>query len=87
MNNNSINAISPIDGRYSNQTSFLEAYFSEKALIRFRLEIEIEYFIKLTETDISQLKDWKKNYNAQLREIYTNFNDSDALKIKEIERK
>ena len=86
MNNNSINAISPIDGRYSNQTSFLEAYFSEKALIRFRLEIEIEYFIKLTETDISQLKDWKKNYNAQLREIYTNFNDSDALKIKEIEK-
>ena len=53
MNNNSINAISPIDGRYSNQTSFLEEYFSEKALIRFRLEIEIEYFIKLTETDIS----------------------------------
>ena len=86
MNNNSINAISPIDGRYSNQTSFLEAYFSEKALIRFRLEIEIEYFIKLTETDITQLKDWKKNYNAQLREIYTNFNDSDALKIKEIEK-
>ncbi len=86
MNNNSINAISPIDGRYSNQTSFLEAYFSEKALIRFRLEIEIEYFIKLTETDISQLKDWKKNYNAQLREIYINFNDSDALKIKEIEK-
>ena len=86
MNNNSINAISPIDGRYSNQTNFLEAYFSEKALIRFRLEIEIEYFIKLTETDISQLKDWKKNYNAQLREIYTNFNDSDALKIKEIEK-
>ena len=86
MNNNSINAISPIDGRYSNKTSFLEAYFSEKALIRFRLEIEIEYFIKLTETDISQLKDWKKNYNARLREIYTNFNDSDALKIKEIEK-
>ena len=86
MNNNSINAISPIDGRYSNQTSFLEEYFSEKALIRFRLEIEIEYFIKLTETDISQLKDWKKNYNARLREIYTNFNDSDALKIKEIEK-
>ena len=86
MNNNSINAISPIDGRYSNQTSFLEAYFSEKALIRSRLEIEIEYFIKLTETDISQLKDWKKNYNARLREIYTNFNDSDALKIKEIEK-
>ena len=86
MNNNSINAVSPIDGRYSNQTKFLKAYFSEKALIRFRLEIEIEYFIKLTETDITQLKDWKKNYNAQLREIYTNFNDSDALKIKEIEK-
>jgi len=86
MNNNSINAVSPIDGRYHNQTSFLNAFFSEKALIKFRLEVEIEYFIKLTETDISQLKEWKKNDNSQLRDIYKNFKDSDAAKIKDIEK-
>jgi len=86
MNNNSINAVSPIDGRYHNQTNFLDAYFSEKALIKFRLEVEVEYFIKLAETDISQLKDWKKNDNSLLREIYKNFKDSDAAKIKDIEK-
>ena len=86
MNNNSINAVSPIDGRYHNQTSFLNAFFSEKALIKFRLEVEIEYFIKLTETDISQLKEWKKNDNSLLRDIYKNFKDSDAAKIKDIEK-
>ncbi|MAT79657.1 MAG: adenylosuccinate lyase [Flavobacteriaceae bacterium TMED238] len=86
MNNNSINAVSPIDGRYYNQTSFLNAFFSEKALIKFRLEVEIEYFIKLTETDISQLKEWKKNDNSLLRDIYKNFKDSDATKIKDIEK-
>ena len=61
MNYNTINAVSPIDGRYHNQTNFLDAFFSEKALIKFRLEVEVEYFIKLAETNISQLKDWKKN--------------------------
>ena len=48
MNNNSINAISPIDGRYYNQTHFLDEFFSEKALIKYRLTVEVEYFIKLT---------------------------------------
>ena len=86
MNNSSINAVSPIDGRYHNQTSFLDAFFSEKALIKFRLEVEVEYFIKLTETDISQLKEWKKNDNSLLRDIYTNFKDSDASNIKDIEK-
>ena len=86
MNNNSINAVSPIDGRYHGQTNFLDAFFSEKALIKFRLEVEIEYFIKLAETDIIQLKDWKKNDNSLLREIYKNFKDSDAAKIKDIEK-
>ena len=86
MNINSINAVSPIDGRYHNQTGFLDAFFSEKALIKFRLEVEIEYFIKLTENDISQLKEWKKNDNSLLRDIYTNFKDSDAAKIKDIEK-
>ena len=86
MNNNSLNAVSPIDGRYHGQTNFLDAFFSEKALIKFRLEVEIEYFIKLAETDISQLKDWKKNDNSLLREIYKNFKDSDAAKVKDIEK-
>ena len=86
MNNNSINAVSPIDGRYYAQTNFLDAFFSEKALIKFRLEVEIEYFIKLAETDISQLKEWKKNDNSLLRDIYTNFKDSDASNIKDIEK-
>ena len=86
MNNNSINAVSPIDGRYHSQTNFLDAFFSEKALIKFRLEVEVEYFIKLAETDISQLKEWKKNDNSLLREIYKNFKDSDASKIKDIEK-
>ena len=86
MNYNTINAVSPIDGRYHNQTNFLDAFFSEKALIKFRLEVEVEYFIKLAETDISQLKGWKKNDNSLLREIYKNFKDSDAAKIKDIEK-
>ena len=86
MNNNSINAISPIDGRYYNQTQFLDEFFSEKALIRYRLRIEVEYFIKLTESKINQLSDWNKNNNSKLRDIYINFDDSDAIKVKEIEK-
>ena len=86
MNNNSINAISPIDGRYYNQTQFLDEFFSEKALIRYRLRIEVEYFIKLTESKINQFSDWNKNNNSKLRDIYINFDDSDAIKVKEIEK-
>ena len=86
MNNNSINAISPIDGRYHNQTHFLDEFFSEKALIKYRLTVEVEYFIKLTESKINQLSDWNKNNNSKLRDIYINFDDSDAIKVKEIEK-
>ena len=86
MNNNSINAISPIDGRYYNQTQFLDEFFSEKALIKYRLTVEVEYFIKLTEAKINQLSDWNKNNNSKLRDIYINFDDSDAIKVKEIEK-
>ena len=86
MNNNSINAISPIDGRYDSQTQFLDEFFSEKALIRYRLRIEVEYFIKLTESKINQFSDWNKNNNSKLRDIYINFDDSDAIKVKEIEK-
>ena len=86
MNKNSINAISPIDGRYYNQTHFLDEFFSEKALIKYRLTVEVEYFIKLTESKINQLSDWNKNNNSKLRDIYINFDDSDAIKVKEIEK-
>ena len=86
MNNNSINAISPIDGRYYSQTHFLDEFFSEKALIKYRLRVEVEYFIKLTESKINQLSDWNKNNNSKLRDIYINFDDSDAIKVKEIEK-
>ena len=86
MKINSINAISPIDGRYSNQTSNLQDYFSEKALIKYRLKIEIEYFIKLTEIKIDGLKSWRKSNNQLLRKIYTDFDEKNALEIKEIEK-
>ncbi len=86
MNKNSINAISPIDGRYSTQTDYLSEFFSEKALIKFRLKVEVEYFIKLTEIGINQLSDWNKKNNPSLRNIYDNFNDSHANEIKKIEK-
>ena len=86
MNKNSINAISPIDGRYSTQTDYLSEFFSEKALIKFRLKVEVEYFIKLTEIGINQLSDWNKKNNPTLRNIYDNFNDSNANEIKKIEK-
>lgn len=86
MNKNSINAISPIDGRYSAQTDYLSEFFSEKALIKFRLKVEVEYFIKLTEIGINQLSDWNKKNNPTLRNIYYNFNDSHANEIKKIEK-
>ena len=86
MKINSINAISPIDGRYSNQTSNLQDFFSEKALIKYRLKIEIEYFIRLTELKIDGLKSWKKSNNKLLRKIYTDFDEKNALEIKEIEK-
>lgn len=86
MKINSINAISPIDGRYSNQTSNLQDFFSERALIKYRLKIEIEYFIKLTELKIDGLKSWRKSNNKLLRKIYTDFDEKNALEIKEIEK-
>ena len=86
MNKNSINAISPIDGRYYTQTDYLSEFFSEKALIKFRLKVEVEYFIKLTEIGINQLSDWNKKNNPTLRNIYDNFNDSHANEIKKIEK-
>ena len=86
MNKNSTNAISPIDGRYSNQTTHLSEFFSEKALIKYRLKVEVEYFIKLTLTGIGQLKNWNVKNNSNLRDIYKNFDNNDCDQVKTIEK-
>ena len=81
-----LNAISPIDGRYRNKVETLANYFSEEALIRYRVKVEIEYFIALCEIPLPQLKDFDRSLFTKLREIYLNFTTEDALKIKEIEK-
>ena len=86
MNNNSLNAISPIDGRYTSKTSELNEFFSEKALMKYRLIVEIEYFISLCEFKIPELNEFDKTKFRLLREIYHNFSDEDAMKIKEVEK-
>ena len=86
MNLNELNAVSPIDGRYRNKISNLAPFFSEEALIKYRVKVEIEYFIALTEIPLPQLKDYDKNTNVALRNIYTNFSSTDAQKIKDIEK-
>jgi len=81
-----LSAISPIDGRYRNTTANLAAYFSEFALIKYRVFVEIEYFIALCEHPLPQLRDFDKNETEKLRDIYKNFNEQDAQSIKEIEK-
>lgn len=86
MKLNELNAISPIDGRYRNKTENLASFFSEEALIKYRVKVEIEYFIALTEIPLPQLKGFNKNKYSDLRHIYINFSSEDALKIKDIEK-
>ena len=81
-----LNAISPIDGRYRSKTQSLSPYFSEQALIKYRVLVEIEYFIALCELPLPQLTGVNKNLYSALREIYTNFTAEDAFQIKEIEK-
>lgn len=81
----SLNAISPVDGRYAKSTRELSAYFSEAALIKFRVYVEIEYFIALVSIPLPQLEKFPKENFEALRSIYINFSDEDALRIKEIE--
>jgi len=81
-----LNAISPIDGRYRNTTEPLAAYFSEEALIKYRVFVEIEYFIALCELPLPQLKGVDKSVYTALRNIYKNFSAADAAQIKEIEK-
>jgi adenylosuccinate lyase len=81
-----LTAISPIDGRYRNTTEKLANYFSESALIRFRVLVEIEYFIALCELPLPQLKSVDKKLYPALRNIYTSFSEADAQQIKDIEK-
>lgn len=83
---NELNAVSPIDGRYRNKTVSLAPFFSEEALIKYRVLIEIEYFIALSEIPLPQLKGIDKGVFESLRNLYKNFSTQDALWIKETEK-
>ena len=84
---NSLNSISPIDGRYQNNIKTLSRYFSEKALIQYRLIIEIEYFISLVEIPLPELKSFPTKLIKDLKNIYEKFTVEDALEVKKIEKK
>lgn len=86
MSLNQLNAISPIDGRYRSKVANLAPYFSEEALIKYRVRVEIEYFIALCEIPLSQLSAFDHSKFVALREIYTNFDTKDAQLIKDIEK-
>ncbi|MBR6121647.1 MAG: adenylosuccinate lyase [Prevotella sp.] len=81
-----LTAISPIDGRYRGKTEKLGEYFSEYALVRYRLRVEIEYFITLCELPLPQLQDFDHALFEQLRDIYRNFTPDDAQRVKDIEK-
>ena len=86
MSLTTLNAISPVDGRYRRVTDQLGDYFSEAALIKYRILVEVEYFISLCELPLPQLADVDASLFPALRGLYENFADEDALRIKEIEK-
>jgi len=86
MNFSSLTAISPIDGRYQRKTSELQPYFSEYGLIKYRVLIEIEYFIAMVESGVEALVDFPKEKYTELRAIYIEFSEEDALWIKDTEK-
>ncbi len=86
MTLNSLNAISPIDGRYRGKVEQFANFFSEKALINYRVKVEIEYFIALCEIPLPQLANFDENLYPSLRAIYSDFTDADAQQIKDIEK-
>jgi adenylosuccinate lyase len=86
MSLNQLNAISPIDGRYRSKVESLANFFSEEALIKYRVMVEIEYFIALCELDLPQLPKLSQDKVNSLRNIFENFSVNDALAIKKIER-
>ncbi len=79
-------SISPVDGRYAAKTKVLQNYFSEFALIRYRVLVEVEYFIALCEIPLKQLEEFKPKNFDELRKIYRNFSSDDAVRVKEIEK-
>ena len=81
-----LTAISPIDGRYRNKTEQLAGFFSEYALVRYRVRVEIEYFIALCELPLPQLEGIDRQLFEPLRDIYRNFTEKDAARVKEIEQ-
>lgn len=85
MNLNNLTAISPIDGRYRNKTEEFANYFSEYALIKYRVRVEIEYFIALAKFNIPQLSQISKETLNNLKSVYINFSIKDAQKVKDIE--
>jgi adenylosuccinate lyase len=85
MQLNSLTAISPVDGRYRRQTEALAPYFSEFGLIRYRILIEVEYFISLCELPLPQLASFDKVHYDSLRNLYENLTETDALRVKAIE--
>ena len=86
MNFSSLTAISPIDGRYQGKTNELQQYFSEFGLIKYRVFVEIEYFIAMVETGIDALADFPKEKYLNLRAMYSSFSEEDAMWIKNIEK-
>lgn len=86
MNLNQLTAISPVDGRYHKQVTELSSYFSEYALIYYRVMVEVEYFIALCEMPLPQLSEIDDSFYPKLRDIYKDFNESDAQQVKEIEK-
>ena len=85
MTLDALTAVSPIDGRYRSKTESLADYFSEYALIRYRVRVEIEYFITLCELPLPQLESFNSNLFEQLRDIYRKFDEASAARVKEIE--
>jgi adenylosuccinate lyase len=86
MSLTSLTAISPVDGRYRSKVNELAPYFSEFGLIKYRVHIEVEYFIALVEAGIGPLKEVSASVFPKLREIVTVFSEADALAIKDIEK-
>ena len=86
MKLDALTAVSPVDGRYRSKTEPLAGYFSEFALIRYRVRVEVEYFIALCEMPLPQLKDFDKQLFGRLRQVYQDFTEADAQRVKEIEK-
>jgi adenylosuccinate lyase len=84
--NNELNAISPIDGRYRRPVEKLASYFSEGAIIRYRILVEVEYFIALCEMPLPQLRKFDSSFFPELRSFYSEFRPEDAIRVKMIEK-